>query len=382
MKILTSLKKILVIFLIFLSFDIILFYLLPQNIKADLVVPRAHRIKSYFYHHDLRPDSSFRDHWGYEQNLIFTNNLGFKDQKNRNIKFKEKNILFIGDSFTEGVGLKYNETFVGIIDKKLKKENSNIEILNAGVQSYSPKIYYSKLYDILERKNYPIQHIVIIVSGGDIFDDYFRYNEVNEDNVLVHDDFQNKTILNVINFLKGNTFIYQFIARITPLKVIPDVVKSIFEKDNKKKRYLKKVNNLKDEDIYNFKFMKLKDYDYLYQDIAFNSWGKEAINNSFLYLEKISKLTNKKDIKLDILYAKDAILILKKPIEKNLDYFINTFKKLENYSNTNFYYLSEYDKDYTKPTDAYKNLFFIKDHHWNKLGNKKIADEILRKIEF
>ena len=382
MKIFTSIKKVLVIFLIFLSFDVILFYLLPINIKADLVVPRAHRIKSYFYHHDLRPSSSFRDHWGYEQNLIFTNNLGFKDQKNRNIKFKEKNILFIGDSFTEGVGLKYNETFVGIIDKKLKKENSNIEILNAGVQSYSPKIYYSKLYDILERKNYPIQHIVIIVSGGDIFDDYFRYNEVNEDNVLVHDDFQNKTILNVINFLKGNTFIYQFISRITPLKVIPDVVKNIFEKDNKKKRYLKKVNNLKDEDIYYFKFMKLKDYDYLYQDIAFNSWGKEAINNSFFYLEKISKLTNKKDIKLDILYAKDAIIILKQPIEKNLDYFINTFKKLENYSNTNFYYLSEYDKDYTKSTDAYKNLFFIEDHHWNKLGNKKIADEILRKIEF
>lgn len=382
MKILTSLKKILVIFLIFLFFDIILFYLLPENIKADLVVPRAHRIKSYFYHHDLRPNSSFRDHWGYEKNLIFTNNLGFKDHKNRNIIFKEKNILFIGDSFTEGVGLKYNETFVGIIDKKLKKENPNVEILNAGVQSYSPKIYYAKIFDILERKNYPIQHIVIIISGGDIFDDYFRYNQVNKDNILIHDDFQNKIILDIINFFKGNTFIYQFITRITPLKVIPDVIKDIFEKDKKKKRNLKTINNLKDEDIYNFKFMKLKDYDYLYDNNAFDNWGKEGIDNSFLYLEKISKLTNKKNIKLDILYAKDAILILKQPIEQNLNYFINTFKKLEKYPNTNFNYLSEYDQDYLKSTDAYKNLFFIKDHHWNKLGNKKVADEILRKIKF
>ena len=71
MKIFTSIKKILVIFLIFLSFDIILFYLLPINIKADLVVPRAHRIKSYYYHHDLRPMASFYDHWGYERYQIF-----------------------------------------------------------------------------------------------------------------------------------------------------------------------------------------------------------------------------------------------------------------------------------------------------------------------
>ena len=58
------------------------------------------------------------------------------------------------------------------------------------------------------------------------------------------------------------------------------------------------------------------------------------------------------------------------------------FKKLENYSNTNFYNLSDYDQDYLKATEAYKNLFFIKDHHWNKQGNRKVAEEILKKIEF
>ena len=45
--------------------------------------------------------------------------------------------LFIGDSFTEGVGLKFNETFVGIF-----KDNSNSSVANLGVQSYSPIIYF------------------------------------------------------------------------------------------------------------------------------------------------------------------------------------------------------------------------------------------------
>ena len=50
---------------------------------------RAHRIKSFYYHHDLRPMSSFYDHWGYEKYKIYTNNLGFKDSSNREVKFKK-----------------------------------------------------------------------------------------------------------------------------------------------------------------------------------------------------------------------------------------------------------------------------------------------------
>ena len=148
--------KISFIILAYLIFDIVFFSLLPNDIKTKIYNNRAHRIKSFYYHHDFRPNASFVDQWGYNKTIINTNNLGFKDSEIRDVTFKKKNILFIGDSFTEGVGLMYEDTFVWIIEKKLKSENSDIEILNAGVQSYSPKIYYTKLYDILERKKYPI----------------------------------------------------------------------------------------------------------------------------------------------------------------------------------------------------------------------------------
>ena len=54
---------------------------------------------------------------------ISTNSLGFKDKTNRQISLKtdKKRLVFIGDSFTEGLGLIYEKTFVGLIDETLKK---------------------------------------------------------------------------------------------------------------------------------------------------------------------------------------------------------------------------------------------------------------------
>jgi hypothetical protein len=46
---------------------------------------------------------------------VITNSLGFKDAMPRNVPLhsKRKRVLFLGDSFTEGLGTSYNETFVG-----------------------------------------------------------------------------------------------------------------------------------------------------------------------------------------------------------------------------------------------------------------------------
>ena len=380
-KIYSIFKLVSVILFIFLLFDIILFSLLPSKIKSDLVVSRAHRIKSFYYHHDLRPNALFKDHWGFENYLIHTNNLGFKDREKRNINFKKKNILFIGDSFTEGVGLKFDDTYVGLISKKLKIKYSDVEILNAGVQSYSPKIYYTKLFDIIKRKQYPITHVLVMISEGDIFDDYYRYGNISKENILYHEDFQNKYIIKLINFLKGNTLSYQFVAKITPPKVIPGLIKSLFIKEQKE-TYQENLRKLKNKDVLSMKFMNLKDLEYFYNNEAFNTWGKKGIDNSFYHIKKISDLLEEEKIKLDVMYVKGATFILKKPIQNNFEYLIKKFKKLETSNHVKFHYINEYDSDYTSSFESYKNLFFIGDVHWNKNGNKNVAEEILRKIKF
>ena len=383
MNFLLFLKKFIIVLSIYLSLDIIFFYFLPIDLKSKLYNNRAHRIKSFYYHHDLRPMASFYDHWGYEKYQIFTNNLGFKDKNNRKINFKNRNLLFIGDSFTEGVGIKYEDTFVGLIESKLKEKNDNIEILNAGVQSYSTSIYLSKIHYLLNIKKLPITDIVVVVSGGDIFDDAYKYLDIDENFILNHVDHKNKIVINLINFFKSNTLIYQVISRITPPKVIPGLIKSLFIKKtslnyDEKENKLLKISN---DEISKMSFLYLQDYNYLFSKDEFDKWGKNAINKSINNLKKLSRIAEKKNINLNILYLYEPAIILREPDIAVLTYIKDSFKSLETNS-VSFFELNDYFKGYKDKYEVYKNLFFINDIHLNKKGNKQVFEEILKKINF
>ena len=328
--------------------------------------------------------ASFYDHWGYERYKIYTNNLGFKDSSNREVKFKNKNILFIGDSFTEGVGIKYEDTYVGLIESNLKRKNNDIEVLNAGVQSYSTSIYLSKLYHLLERKKLPITDVVVMISGGDIFDDHYKYLDLNDDFILNHVDQKNKNIIKIINFLKSNTLTYQLITRITPPKVIPGLIKSVFSKKETKINYNQKEKNLfsiTNNEIDQMTFLDHKDYAYLYSSMEFDKWGKIAIDKSLNNLKQIIKITSEKNIKLSIFYLYEPVILLREPNKIYFDYLIKGLENLKN-KNVNIEFIRNMYDEYENAYDAYKNLFFINDIHWNKRGNAKVAKEILNKIDF
>lgn len=374
------LKKIFLITSVYLIFDIVFFSFLPNDIKTKIYNNRAHRIKSFYYHHDFRPNASFVDQWGYNKTIIHTNNLGFKDSKIRNVTFKKKNILFIGDSFTEGVGLKFEDSYVGLISQELKKNNNNIEILNAAVQSYSPAIYLSKIYYLIEREKIPITDVVLMVSGGDFHDDYFRYIDVDQNFIVTHEDPTNIYLIKFINFYKSHTLLYQFISRVTPVKKIPILIKSTFFNDQQNLEKIKK-NKISNNEILNMNFLNNKDFQYFYDEKIFNEWGKTAILKSLNFLERTIEITSKNNIKLTILYAKEPNLILKEPNQKVLNFILNEFKKLEQ-KNVKFFYINKYDSKYKNKFEKYRNLFYINDNHWNKEGNKLVSEEILEKISF
>ena len=328
--------------------------------------------------------SSFYDQWGYERYKIYTNNLGFKDTSNRTIEFKNKNILFIGDSFTEGVGLKYEDTYVGLVEKYLKKDNEDIEVLNAGVQTYSTSIYLAKIYHLTERKKLPITDIVVMISGGDIFDDYSKYLDLNDDFILNHIDQKNIYLINMINFFKSNTLTYQLITRITPPKVIPGLIKSFFNKKELENNYNEKEKKLfliTDNEIDKMNFLNRKDYAYLYSSKEFNDWGKDAIDQSLVNLRKIAEISEEKNINLNIFYLYEPVLLLKEPNKKQFNYLIDGLNELEN-KKVKVNFIKDMYEKYDNGYDAYRNLFFINDLHWNKKGNIQVAKEIISKIDF
>ena len=136
----------------------------------------ALRQPSPVFHHTLKPNGQqATQKWGHVSYPLFTNSLGFKDRAVREVPLhtSQFRLLFIGDSFTEGIGYPYEQTFVGIVDDRLKA--SNVEILNAAVASYSPAIYFKKIEYLLETVELQFDHLIVFMDISDIADEMMNY---------------------------------------------------------------------------------------------------------------------------------------------------------------------------------------------------------------
>ncbi len=122
-------------------------FLIIDFILGLILIPydfNSFREKHPYYHHGLKRNQSCLTAWGGLVYPISTNSLGLRDSDVHKISktSDNKRILIIGDSHTEAVGVKFENSFPGILKEKAARQN--IEILNAAVVSYSPLIYYLK----------------------------------------------------------------------------------------------------------------------------------------------------------------------------------------------------------------------------------------------
>ena len=131
---------------------------------------RILRIDHPVYHHSLKKNVKLENAKGFDGLFTFcTDNRGFKNACNQKVD-KEFEIGFLGDSFTEGASVTYEDSFVGIFKSSTKKD-----VANLGVVSYSPKIYLSKINYLLN-EGYKFNQIVIFIDISDLYDDSFYYS--------------------------------------------------------------------------------------------------------------------------------------------------------------------------------------------------------------
>src|SRR5262245_4640640 len=85
-------------------------HIIPIN-SNPLLAKTAFRIRDPVYDHTLKPKYDGFDIWGTRHARVLTNSLGFRDASTRDVPLvpDRKRVVFIGDSFTEGVGVDYQE---------------------------------------------------------------------------------------------------------------------------------------------------------------------------------------------------------------------------------------------------------------------------------
>ena len=176
----TILRDSLIIFGVTAVLFVVLDFFFGAKILSSIRKSEAFRIQHSTYHHTLKPNYDGLGRWGDWTYKMCTNLHGFKDQCNAPInESKSFDVAFMGDSFTEGIGLPFEQTFVGLV----AKQYPDLRIANLGVVSYSPAIYLAKLKD-LYTKGYRFKHVIVFIDIGDIFDEANAY-DLHNDEVVV-----------------------------------------------------------------------------------------------------------------------------------------------------------------------------------------------------
>ena len=143
---------------------------------------RVARIYDPVYDHGFAANFDGYDVWGEARYRLITDSLGFKDASTRDVPLKSasRRILLIGDSFTEGIGQPFENTFAGLLAQEGAKRSSKVEFLNAGVASYSPTIYYAKIKYLLD-KGLQFDEVVLFSDSSDVEDEASSYFCIDED---------------------------------------------------------------------------------------------------------------------------------------------------------------------------------------------------------
>ncbi len=143
---------------------------------------RAARIANPVYDHGLAANFDGHDSWAGVRYRLFTNSLGFKDASVRDIKLKSasRRVLLIGNSFAEGIGLPFEDSFAGLLYQAGQQRGEKIEFLNAGVASYSPSIYYRKIKHLLD-SGLSVDEVVVFSDSSDVTDEATGYFCIDED---------------------------------------------------------------------------------------------------------------------------------------------------------------------------------------------------------
>ena len=136
---------------------------------------RAYRRPSVEFHHGLAPNVIATALWGSATYPYLTNSLGLRAPDTGTVPLVStlRRTLLLGDSFTEAVGVSYQASFAGLLDRAARARGA--EVLNAAVLSYAPSLYFRKARYLLDHRGLKIDAMVVAIDVSDPYDEIERY---------------------------------------------------------------------------------------------------------------------------------------------------------------------------------------------------------------
>jgi len=345
-----------------LVFSILLFILI-DFFYTKFIFDKNKKIKTIYeynekYHHFLKKNYSDISQYGYKKPYVCTNEFRNKVSCEKKNKSKNYDIGILGDSFVEGVGLEYEETFVGILDLK-----NNLKIANLGVGGYSPLLYYEKI-KFLINEGFKFKEIVVFVDISDIQNEYNYYvldgkiknksyekdNSYTDVNKNLNNNFSFKNLI-----FKNFKMSFYLISNSKRIFVTPNPFE-IYHKNNGRWAWTfnKSIEDFNEQNI------------------------NEGIDKAKKNLEKTFLFLKKKDIDFSIaVYPIPHQILYDKKNNDQAKIWRNFCKfKCKTFYDFNNIFFEK--KNNLKINKFIKKYYFVYDEHFNLNGNKLIANEFIR----
>lgn len=152
----------------------ILLFLFLDFIYSNLNLKKLSQVTMYEknFEYNLIQNLKGKDKFGSFVFDLCTNKFGMRTSCADRVNIKKYKLAIIGDSFVEGIGLDYSNTFTGILEKDL-----NYRIANLGVRSYSPANYKEKILYFV-KQGFSFDHIIIFIDISDVQDEDLRNGKI------------------------------------------------------------------------------------------------------------------------------------------------------------------------------------------------------------
>lgn len=357
-------RKVLFVILVLLTLilDITLtgsYHLFKYGTIHKFAYRKALREPSSMFHHTLKANGQHAvEKWGNQTYTLSTNSLGFKDRHPRQVSLSSPKyrLLFLGDSFTEGVGYPYEKTFVGLVDAELKDQD--VEVLNAAVASYSPAIYWKKTEYLIETLGLEIDHVVVFLDLSDILDEKEDYRIhkgrvvwVGERNAVIKD-----WIFEYAGLLKNLWILGENIQkRISPTPGSDRAAEEIRYGLN----HARSVWTTNEE--------------------AYAAYGEEGLKNAGEHLDQLYKLLTKHHIEMTLAVYPWPDQIFHHQLNSLQVTFWDEWARIHSIRFFNFF--PDFINMPKEAKDTIATYFMKGDVHWNEVGHQFMGQQFLVKFQ-
>jgi lysophospholipase L1-like esterase len=327
-----------------------------------------------YYHHGLLPNREARSKWGSgEEYTVFTNSLGLIDEAVREVSLStdKHRIVFIGDSYTEGIGVPFEKTFVGRLSEKVDRDR--VEILNAGVSSYCAKLYYLKTKYLVEEVGLEFDELYVFIDISDIQDE------------VLYRDFQSRkrTRLATLKgrlhrFLRQTSFFY---GTIQP---------ALFRRraEERRSRYETKfyppwldyfwLDDINEEGFDDPDFLRVRDAWTLSVEIFNSHWTQEGLESAVNTMAELVEFCRDHEIKLTI--AVYPWIIQVDAGDRN-SYQVQIWREFTRRGKIDFIDLFPTLVTHL-PFEEFRDRYILPgDAHWNADGHALVADRVWEHME-